>query len=280
MHISYITISGSIISISTNTLSGTSSVITRHNGSPRMLETSCHAEIACIKKIKYHNRKKIMSKKLTLYSLAFKIDCDSDGVIHGTKMTMSKPCRSCSNQIVNNGIKNILYSDFQGNVMRIKINSLLNDTCVTSMNVSGSVTRCSEKRFIANSEISSGGIINIDLTTYYSLINIDDICQLDRGILILPRIDIIKLLRSNSRIVVKYRKNNLASYQFANIIIKDIICADSIGNLINKMSSKDLPNIWINDSPNINNTNRKKLSKIIRQNIKRSKRYVAIYFSI
>lgn len=85
---------------------------------------SCHAEQdvlnKCLKKIK--NIDKI---KITLYV----VRCDARG-----KYTLSIPCIMCHEQMKNFKIKNIVYSDINGSLIKCAFNNFITDFTTSGMN--------------------------------------------------------------------------------------------------------------------------------------------------
>lgn len=248
VHIAYIVQGGSIISIATNNFSGTSSVISKHTRTHSTCHTSCHAEIGAIKKIKFCNRNKILNKKTTLYSIAYRIEHDSNGTIISCSLYNGKPCRDCAIQIVLHNFNNICYST-SDSIKTIKLKH-----------------EDSMKDFIQSSIYSSGRTININLNEYYSLITPEFInCINQHKIIVLPYIDLIKRIKM-SAIIINYVMNdandvNIDKKQYLNGQIKHIKRYDSLNLITNHTNKNEIDYLFI------------------KLHIKKNKNYLVIYLN-
>lgn len=116
-HVAFIIKGGKVICVKTNSLTGVSKVIKTKNN---VIGNSCHAEIGSIKAYMstYHKKRKYRNCKLVLYSVAFKLVCDSDGNILSMYMSNAKPCKNCSSNIVSCKINfhTVVYSNHLNNI--------------------------------------------------------------------------------------------------------------------------------------------------------------------
>ena len=105
-HISAITKGGKVIAYAESSLAGTQQL--------GEFGRSCHAEIAVLKRINLDDKRKV--SKYTLWNIRW----TKDG-----KIANSKPCLNCQKVLSQMGIKNIIFSDSNGNFYKNKIQCII-----------------------------------------------------------------------------------------------------------------------------------------------------------
>lgn len=143
IHIAYIIQGGKVISMSSNSLRSMSGLDYNRRYTN---DSTCHAEMACIKNIKRCNREKVLKKKTILYSLAFKVTVDSNNNIN-YKLQTGKPCRSCVYNLIRYNIRNIWYSNNNSELIKLYLD---NNVAVSSVISSGSIIKLNLNRIYIN----------------------------------------------------------------------------------------------------------------------------------
>ena len=80
---------------------------------------SCHAEVAVLDRYRKHKQHYISNKKLTLVVIR---------INKSQQLINSKPCKECISNIYSGGIRKIIYSDAEGNLIESKTKELLDET--------------------------------------------------------------------------------------------------------------------------------------------------------
>lgn len=232
---------GKIMSIASNTLRSMTGLEYNHK---YMTDSSCHAEMACIKNIKHCNREKIFKKKLVLYSLAFKVITNNDGHIINYILQSGKPCRSCAYNLLMYNIKKIWFSNHNSEIEEL----------------------CLDVKVAETSVISSGSVIKLDFNRIY--INfpyelfdlmLDNNCNM----LILPRKDMVFKIGIGNIILLQYYNKKMKKIYN----IKANITYIEIGNTYHKF----IKNIMTNNIISFVN--------IYKHMLKKTKTYAMIQFT-
>jgi deoxycytidylate deaminase len=241
IHIAYILQGGKVISMSSNSLRSMTGLNYNHIHTNT---TACHAEMACIKNIKYCNREKILKRKLTLYSLSFKVISDTNSKIIKYKLQSGKPCRSCAYNLIRFNIKKIWYSDNNSEIKEL----LLNEYSASLSNV------------------SSGSIINVNFNKIYNSFSytlFNMIKDNKYKSLILPRKKTIFNINKNCIVLLQFTNKN-KKYNI-KVLIKNTDIDASYHNLVRKIQ---------NSYTYKNNLN------MYKQILKKSKTYILIDYVI
>ena len=216
IHVAYIINGGKIISISSNSLRSMSGIDYNHRYTT---DSTCHAEMGCIKNIKQCNRNKIFNKKLVMYSLSFKVVSDNDGNIFEYKLQSGKPCRSCAYNLLRYNIKKVWYSN---NNSEIKALNLDNNVASTSV-------------------ISSGSIIKLDFNKIYFNCpsNIFDIIKDNKfGTLILSRKDTVFKIGMDNIVLFQYYNKETKKVINCKVCIIEIKVSNTYHMLIKNMNKQ------------------------------------------
>jgi tRNA(Arg) A34 adenosine deaminase TadA len=225
IHVAYLKQGGHVVSVASNTLNGTAGYITDfrfRNG------CTCHAEIGCIKNVKYCNRQRLFSKGLSLYSLAYTLTT-KNGVVN-TVLSNGKPCLICLVTMINIGVSRIYYSDDDGQIQRFDPASL-NGRRTDGLN--------QPKEFFNLAHISAGYILNIEYNKLFENYNLFNyINRTEKQIDIFPRKKILFGLLQSDIVVFRYFDGK--DYRNQKVKILEIKIGDRYTDLIRNIADTDL----------------------------------------
>lgn len=99
---------------------------TRFITGSRHIDPACHAEIGCIKKVVRFAKKGVL--KGTIVSI--RVTIDSNG--SAPTLLCGKPCLSCTHTMTKFGVKQCIYTDYHGSIVKEKMSVIAKSATLSS----------------------------------------------------------------------------------------------------------------------------------------------------
>lgn len=197
--------------------------------------------------------RKLFKKRLTLYSLSFKVMLDDNQNITDYQLRSAKPCRSCTDTLMNYNIKRIMYST--------------HDETIESL--------CLDADSLRYSVISTGSILTIDINrTYQNFFPryFESLVAESRCMLIIPRKGEIFRISAGDIMVLRFWDQDTEREKFKKIMVTNQEIDKNFQTLIRGV--KELKRNFLDPKNRSNN----KIIRFYRSILPKAKTYCLIEF--